>query len=96
MKNTKDKKQLRELTFAEYIKVLDDWSNEEMSLSTHYWLVGRLLEKLEEDKNITRNYRKAVRVHANLTMCMRSEDYFCQRNMEGEEHDEIYHTIFKW
>lgn len=96
MKDTKDKKQLRDLTFAEYIQVLDNWSNEEMELSTHYWLVGRLLEKLEKDKNISRKCRKAVRVHANLTMCMRSEDYFYQRNMEGEEHDEIYHTIFKW
>lgn len=95
MKDTKDKKQLRDLTFEEYIKVLDNWSNEEMSLSTHYWLVGRLLEKLEEDKNITRKGRKAIRAHANLTMCMRSEDYYYQRN-SGEEHDEIYNSIYKW
>lgn len=56
------------LTFEECITMLDDWAAEEMTASAHFWLVGKLIEKVDSEKKIPKKYRRAIQIHAKITM----------------------------
>lgn len=61
------------LTFEECIAMLDDWAQEEMTLSAHSYLVSKLIEKVNAEKQLSKTLRKAIQIRAMMQISSRMD-----------------------